>query len=88
MTASTVWLNGVRLGEYRGGFAPFGFGLTAHVDLEGDNVLMVEVDSTERSDIPPLRALGGLPDLRRHLPRSVLETRRLQFPRERFSRGP
>src|SRR5882757_620502 len=53
MTASTVWLNGVRLGEYRGGFAPFGFDLTAHVDLEGDNVLMVEVDSTERPDIPP-----------------------------------
>jgi len=24
MTASTVWLNGVRLGEYRGGFTPFG----------------------------------------------------------------
>jgi len=31
MTASTVWLNGVRLGEYRGGFTPFGFDLTEHV---------------------------------------------------------
>ena len=59
MTASTVWLNGVRLGEYRGGFTPFGFDLTEHVDLEGENVLAVEVDSTERPDIPPF---GNLVD--------------------------
>ena len=59
MTASTVWLNGVRLGEYRGGFTPFGFDLTEHVDFEGENVLAVEVDSTERPDIPPF---GNLVD--------------------------
>src|ERR1700730_1109159 len=59
MTASTVWLNGVRLGEYRGGFTPFGFDLTPHVDYEGENVLVVEVDSTERPDIPPF---GNLVD--------------------------
>jgi beta-galactosidase len=59
MTASTVWLNGVRLGEYRGGFTPFGFDLTEHIDLEGENVLAVEVDSTERPDIPPF---GNLVD--------------------------
>ena len=53
MTASTVWLNGTRLGEYRGGFTPFSFELTQHVDWAGDNVLAVEVDSTERADIPP-----------------------------------
>ena len=53
MTASTVWLNGVRLGDYRGGFTPFSFELTPHLDFEGDNVLAVEVDSTERADIPP-----------------------------------
>jgi beta-galactosidase len=53
MTASTVWLNGVRLGEYRGGFTPFSFELTPHIDWQGDNVLAVEVDSTERADIPP-----------------------------------
>jgi beta-galactosidase len=53
MTASTVWLNGVRLGEYKGGFTPFSFELTPHIDLTGDNVLAVEVDSTERADIPP-----------------------------------
>lgn len=53
MTASTVWLNGVRLGEYKGGFTPFSFELTPHLDWDRDNVLAVEVDSTERADIPP-----------------------------------
>ena len=28
MTASTVWINGQRLGEYRGGYTPFSFELT------------------------------------------------------------
>src|SRR5580700_10794856 len=53
MTASTVWLNGVRLGEYKGGYTPFSFELTPRLDLDSDNVLAVEVDSAERSDIPP-----------------------------------
>jgi len=53
MTASTVWLNGVRLGEYKGGYTPFSFDLTSHLDFEGENVLVVEVDSRERADIPP-----------------------------------
>ena len=53
MTASTVWLNGNRLGEYRGGFTPFSFELTQHLDWDKENVLAVEVDSTERADIPP-----------------------------------
>ena len=53
MTASTVWINGVRLGEYKGGYTPFSFELTPHIDYEGENVLVVDVDSTERADIPP-----------------------------------
>lgn len=53
MTASTVWLNGHRLGEYRGGYTPFSFELTPHVRWGGENVLAVEVDSRERPDIPP-----------------------------------
>jgi beta-galactosidase len=53
MAASTVWLNGARLGEYRGGFTPFSFDLTSHADFAGENVLVVEVDSSERADIPP-----------------------------------
>ena len=53
MTASTVWINGVNLGEYKGGYTPFSFELTSHVDFDGDNLLAVDVDSSERPDIPP-----------------------------------
>jgi beta-galactosidase len=53
MTASTVWINGTRLGEYKGGYTPFSFELTQHVDWAAENLLAVEVDSTERADIPP-----------------------------------
>jgi len=53
MTASTVYINGTRLGEYKGGYTPFSFELTPHIDWAGDNLLAVEVDSTERADIPP-----------------------------------
>jgi beta-galactosidase len=53
MTASTVWINGVELGEYKGGFTPFSFELTTHLKQNAENVLVVQVDSTERADIPP-----------------------------------
>ena len=53
MTAATVTFNGQKLGEYRGGYTPFSFELTPHINWRGDNVLAVEVDSTERNDIPP-----------------------------------
>jgi beta-galactosidase len=53
MTASTVWINGQRLGEYKGGYTPFAFDLTPHINWSGDNLLAVELDSTERADIPP-----------------------------------
>ena len=41
------------LGEYKGGYTPFSFELTPHVDFDKENVLAVAVDSTERADIPP-----------------------------------
>jgi len=53
MTASTVWINGVALGEYKGGYTPFSFDLTPHLRPQAENVLVVQVDSTERADIPP-----------------------------------
>ena len=53
MTASTVWINGAQLGEYKGGYTPFSFDLTPHINFGGENVLAVDVDSTERPDIPP-----------------------------------
>jgi beta-galactosidase len=53
MTASTVWINGVLLGDYRGGFTPLSFELTKHLRKDAENVMVVQVDSTERADIPP-----------------------------------
>jgi beta-galactosidase len=53
MTASTVWINGHRLGEYKGGYTPFSFELTPHLNFDGENLLTVDVDSSERADIPP-----------------------------------
>ena len=53
MTASTVWCNGVLLGEYKGGYTPFSFELTKALSAAGRNVITVQVDSTERKDIPP-----------------------------------
>jgi beta-galactosidase len=53
MTASTVYLNGEKLGGYKGGYTPFSFELTEHMKPGAANLLAVEVDSTERADIPP-----------------------------------
>ncbi len=53
MIACEVWLNGVRLGEHEGGFTPFSFDLTPHLNDTGENLLTVYLDSTERKDIPP-----------------------------------
>jgi beta-galactosidase len=53
MAAATVTLNGHVLGEHRGGYTPFSFEISDHVRWDEDNVLAVEVDSTEREDVPP-----------------------------------
>jgi beta-galactosidase len=53
MTATKVIINGHRFDEYRGGYTPFSFELTPHIKSGAENVLAVEVDSTERADIPP-----------------------------------
>lgn len=53
MTAATAFVNGVNLGEYRGGYTPFSYEITNYVDWARENVLAVLVDSTERKDIPP-----------------------------------
>ena len=53
MTAATVAVNGETMGEHRGGYTPFSFEISGRVRWDEDNVLAVEVDSTEREDIPP-----------------------------------
>ena len=52
MNYCKVILNGNYLGEHKGGFTTFRFEITDFIKF-GDNELIVEVDSTERSDIPP-----------------------------------
>jgi beta-galactosidase len=53
MAAAKVYLNGTLLCEHKGGYTPFSVDLTDHIEWDGDNVLAVELDSTERADIPP-----------------------------------
>lgn len=60
MTAATVSINGPNLPEYKGGYTPFSFELTAHLKPNADNVLEVQVDSTERPDIPPFGAATSI----------------------------
>ena len=53
MTAATVFLNGTHLAEHLGGFVPFSVELTDALRWDGEDVLAVQVDSTERPDVPP-----------------------------------
>jgi len=53
MTASRVAVNGHKFEEYKGGYTPFSFEITPHIRWDGDNTIAVELDSTERADIPP-----------------------------------
>ena len=49
---SKVYLNGQFIGEYKGGYTPFQFDITQSVN-KSNNYLVVELDSTERKEIPP-----------------------------------
>ena len=53
MAATKVTVNGHAFDEFKGGYTPFHFELTPHLKFGGDNVIAVELDSTERADIPP-----------------------------------
>ena len=49
---TTVYLNGERVGEHEGGFTPFAFEITDHVQ-KGRNSLVVGVDNTHTPDTVP-----------------------------------
>src|SRR5580658_6223991 len=53
MTAAKVTVNGHSFEEFKGGYTPFSFEITPHLKYGAANVLAVEVDSSERKDIPP-----------------------------------
>lgn len=52
MSYAEVYVDGVRLAEHKGGYTPFSVDVTEYIRHDG-HLLMVHVDSTERSDIPP-----------------------------------
>lgn len=53
MTYAKVYLNGVYIGEHKGGYTPFRLDLTMVARFDDYNLLTVYVDSHEREDIPP-----------------------------------
>ena len=63
-TVADVWVNGVYLGQHRGGFGMFRFEMTSVVRVGGDNVLAVRVSNAPFPDIAPLTAdftfFGGI----------------------------
>ena len=52
MAACEVFVNGQSFGEHKGGYLPFIHDIT-DVLKDGDNIISVKLDSTERKDIPP-----------------------------------
>ncbi len=60
---SDVYLNGVHLGQHRGGFAAFCYELTPAL-RDGDNLLRVRADNSRFEDVPPLEGdftvFGGI----------------------------
>lgn len=63
-TVTDVWLNGVFVGQHRGGYAKFRFDVSTALNFEGPNVLAVRVNNAFNPDIPPLSGdwtfYGGL----------------------------
>ena len=56
MTSAEVYVNGIRLGEHKGGYTGFDVLLNTALRFDGTDEMTVVVDSTERADIPPFGA--------------------------------
>lgn len=53
MIAATCTLNGHTYPEHRGGYTPFSLDVTEIIREDGENLVEVVLDSSEREDIPP-----------------------------------
>ncbi|MBN1128571.1 MAG: DUF4982 domain-containing protein [Chitinispirillaceae bacterium] len=51
--AAEVYVNGHRAGGHKGAYTPFSLDITEKLNIGGDNVIAVRVDSRQRKDIPP-----------------------------------
>ncbi len=52
MAAAELFVNTKSFGEHKGGYLPFIYDITDAL-VDGENIIAVKVDSTERKDIPP-----------------------------------
>src|SRR5262245_53691480 len=63
-TITDVWVNGVHLGQHRGGFGMFRFDMTSVARVGANNVIAVRVSNAPFSDVAPLTAdftfFGGI----------------------------
>ncbi len=53
MTMAEVFINGISVGKHFGGYTPFQFDISEHVNQEDRNIMTVMVDSRELPNIPP-----------------------------------
>lgn len=53
-SVADVYVNGVLVGQHRGGFSAFCHEMTPHLDFDGVNVLAVRVSNEKRDDVLPL----------------------------------
>jgi hypothetical protein len=53
-----VWINGIYLGDHKGGYSSFDFDITQHIKKGGDNVIAVAVNNNRKDEfrIPPMTA--------------------------------
>ena len=54
-SVANVYLNGIHLGEHRGGYSRFRYDITEHL-VSGDNTLLVSADNSHFEDVYPLFA--------------------------------
>jgi len=63
-TVADVYLNGIHLGQHRGGYSAFNYEITDYARIGEDNTLIVKVDNRKYDDILPLggdfNMYGGL----------------------------
>lgn len=58
-TKTEVWVNGVKLDNHVGGFNPFNYDITEHVQIGGKNVIAVKVDNRYQGQVAPEKPDGS-----------------------------
>jgi beta-galactosidase len=60
MQVAEVYVDGTRLGVHHGGFTPFGWDVTGHLQPGRAAVLAVRLDNTDQPTVPPGKPQSGL----------------------------